>query len=72
MGGQPDDPDFGKYEDERRVYEFPYPIVSKQTVNPDFNPDRTAYDFVTDVYTRFRLSPTSLPALFDENHNFVL
>ena len=72
VGGQPDDPNFGKSEDERRVYQFPYPIVSKQTVNPDFNPDRTAYDFVTDVYTHFRLSTTSLPALFDEKHNFVL
>ena len=72
VGGQPGDPDFGKSEDQQRVYQLPYPIVSKQIVNPDFNPDRTAYDFVTDVYTHFRLNTTSLPALFDEKHNFVL
>ena len=72
VGGQPGGPDFGKSEDERRVYQLPYPIVSKQTVNPDFNPDRTAYDFVTDVYTHFRLSTALMPALFDEEHNFVL
>ena len=72
VGGQPGDPNFGKSENERRVYEAHHPIVSKQTVNPDFTPDQIAWDFVTDVYAHFGLSTALMPALFDEGHKFVL
>ena len=72
VGRHPGNPNFGKFENERRVYESPHPIVSKQAVNPDFKPDRVAYDFVTDVYTGFGLSTALMPALFDEEHKFAL
>ena len=72
VGRHPKDPKFGKCENERRVYELTHPIVSKQIVNPDFSPDQIAYGFVTDVYTHFGLNPALMPALFDEEHNFVL
>ena len=72
VGRHPGDPNFGKSENERRVYESHHPIVSKQTVNPDFTPDQVAWDFVTDVYAHFGLSTSLMPALFDEEHKFVL
>ena len=71
VGRHPKDPNFGKFENERRVYELAHPIVSKQIVNPDFTPDCVAYDFVTDVYTHFGLSKTLIPPLFDEEYNFI-
>ena len=72
VGGLPGDPNFGKFENERSVYKRPSPIISKKTVNPNFMPDRVAYDFVTDVYAHFGLSTALIPPLFDETHKFVL
>ena len=72
VGRRPGDQNFGKFENERRVYESPHPIVSKQIVNPDFTPDQIAYDFVADVYTHFGLSTALMPALFDKEHKFAL
>ena len=72
VGRHPGNPKFGIFENERRVYESDYPIISKQTVSPNFSPDQIAYDFVTDVYTHFGLTTTLMPELFDEEHNFVL
>ncbi len=72
VGRHPGNPKFGIFENERRVYESNYPIVSTQTVSPNFSPDQIAYDFVTDVYTHFGLTTTLMPDLFDEKHNFVL
>ena len=72
VGRHPGNPKFGIFENERRVYESDYPIISKQIVNPDFSPDQIAYDFVTDVYTHFGLNPALMPELFDEEHNFLL
>ena len=71
VGRHPGKPNFGKYEHERSVYESPNPIISKQTVDINFNPDRVAYDFVTDVYTHFGLSMKLMPKLFDEKYNFI-
>ena len=72
VGRHPGDQNFGKFENERRVYELPHPIVSKQIVNPGFTPDQIAYDFVADVYTHFGLSTALMPALFDKEHKFAL
>ncbi|MDE0086352.1 MAG: tetratricopeptide repeat protein, partial [Candidatus Poribacteria bacterium] len=72
VGRHPGNPKFGIFENERRVYESDYPIVSKQTVSPNFSPDQIAYDFVTDMYAHFGLTTTLMPELFDEKHNFVL
>ena len=70
VGRLPGDPKFGKSENDRRVYESPHSIISKQTVDINFHPDRVAYDFVTDVYTHFGVSMKLMPNLFDEKYNF--
>ncbi len=70
VGRHPSNPYFGKFEHERSIYESPNPIISKQTVDINFHPDRVAYDFVTDVYTHFGLSMKLMPKLFDEKYNF--
>ena len=62
---------FSVFQDERNVYRHSDPIVSKQTVEPDFNPDRVAYELVKDVYYYFGLGEQWVP-FFDENHNFTL
>ena len=72
VGRHPGDPRFGIFENERRVYKRPYPLISKKTVNPDFTPDQVAYDLATDVYTFFGLSTELMPDLFDEERKFVL
>ena len=72
IGGNPSDPFFRIiFEDEIHVYDEPTPIVSKQTVDPNFVPDHVAYELVKEVYDCFRLDERSIPA-FDENGNFIL
>lgn len=68
--GHPGNPFFGAFEDRCRVYEESEPIVSKQTVNRVFAPDRIAFDLVKPVYAAFQLNNDEIP-LFDENHNFT-
>ena len=68
--GHPGDPFFGSLEHHRRIYNSSEPIVSKQTVNQDFVPDRIAFDLVKPVYASFELNEDTIP-LFDENHNFT-
>lgn len=70
VGRHPLNPLFGLLEHERKVYASLDPIVSKQTVNPDFVPDSVAYNLVRDVYTSFGLGEDLIP-LFDTNHNFT-
>ncbi len=71
IGGNPSDPFFRIiFEDEIHVYDEPTPIVSKQTVDPNFVPDHVAYELVKEVYDCFRLDERSIPA-FDENGNFI-
>ena len=70
VGRHPLNPLFGLLEHERNVYPSTAPIVSKQTVNPDFVPDSVAYNLVRDVYVAFGLGEDLIP-LFDANHNFT-
>ena len=69
--GNPSNIGFGAFSDERKVYTDSLPIISKRTVNPDFEPDHEAYDLVKDVYDSFGLEAQWIPA-FDENGNFIL
>ena len=72
IGGDPSNSFFSfVFEDEMNVYTQSTPIVSKQTVEPDFNPEHIAYDLVKEVYDYFRLGAEWIPA-FDENGNFIL
>ena len=71
IGGQPASIFFGLLPIGQGVYEQPQPIVSKQTVNPDFVPDHVAYDLVKEVYDSFGLNYGDIPD-FDENGNFIL
>ena len=70
VGRHPLNPLFGLLEHERNVYASTAPIVSKQTVNPNFVPDSVAYNLVRKVYTSFGLGEDLIP-LFDANHNFT-
>ena len=70
VGRHPLNPLFGLLEHERKVYASLDPIVSKQTVNPDFVPDRVAYNLVSDVYASFGLGKDLIP-LFDAKRNFT-
>ena len=69
--GHPSNIGFAAFQDERNVYKHSHSIVSKQTVEPDFNLDRVAYKLVKDVYDHFGLDEQWVP-FFDENHNFTL
>ena len=69
--GNPSDPFFPTFEDERDIYTPSTPITSKRVVNLDFIPDHVAYDLVKDVYDCFGLDLKWIPA-FDENGNFIL
>ena len=69
--GHPANIRFSTFQDERSVYEQPYPIVSKRTVESNFVPDHVAYEFVKEVYEYFGLETQWIPA-FDENGNFIL
>ncbi len=69
--GHPSNIGFAAFQDERNVYKHSHSIVSKQTVEPDFNPDRVAYELVKDVYDLFGLDEQWIP-FFDENGNFTL
>ena len=68
--GNPGNPLFGAFEPWRHVYDRLEPIVSKQTVDPDFVPDMVAYNLVRHVYASFGLGEDLIP-LFDANHNFT-
>ena len=70
MGRHPLNPLFGLLEHERKIYASLDPIVSKQTVDPDFVPDMVAYNLVRHVYASFGLGEDLIP-LFDANHNFT-
>ena len=69
--GHPSNIGFAAFQDERNVYKHSHSIVSKQTVEPNFNPDSVAYALVKDVYDHFGLDKRSVP-FFDENGNFIL
>ena len=69
--GHPANIGFAAFQDQRNVYKHLHSIVSKQTVEPNFNPDSVAYALVKDVYDHFGLDERSVP-FFDENGNFVL
>ena len=69
--GHPSNIGFSAFQDERDVYRHSHSIVSKQTVESDFNPDRVAYELVKDVYKDFGLDEQSI-FFFDENGNFTL
>ncbi len=72
IGGNPSDPFFRiVFENEINVYEGSIPIISKQTIDPNFVPDHVAYELVKEVYDCFRLNEQCIPA-FDENGNFIL
>ena len=68
--GNPGNPLFGAFQPWRHEYNRLEPIVSQQTVNPDFVPDRVAYNLVKGVYEAFGLGKDLIP-LFDANHNFT-
>ncbi len=70
VGRHPLNPLFGTVKHERNVYTSTAPIVSKQTVNPDFIPDQVAYSLVEGVYAAFGLDKDLIP-LFDANQNFT-
>ena len=69
--GNPANIAFAAFQDERNLYSHSHPIISKRTVEPDFNPDHVAYELVKEVYDYFGLDERSIPA-FDENGNFIL
>lgn len=72
IGGNPSDPFFRIiFEDDIYIYDGSTPIISKQTVDPNFVPDHVAYELVKEVYDCFRLEERCIPA-FDENGNFIL
>ena len=71
VGGSPVSNAFGIRPDGRCIYESSRPIISKQTVERDFNPEHVAYDLVRDVYGSFGFDKQWIPA-FDENGNFIL
>ena len=45
-------------------------IGTQQTIEPEFVPDRAAYNLVKEVYASFGLTEDLIP-LFDTNHNFI-
>lgn len=69
--GNPSNIGFAAYQDERNAYAHSGPIISKRTVESDFNPDQAAYNLVKEVYGYFGLDERWIPA-FDENGNFIL
>ena len=69
--GNPSNIGFGAFQDESNVYALSRPIISKQTVPPDFDPEQIAYELVKDVYEYFGLDPQWIPA-FDEDGHFIL
>ena len=69
--GNPSNVGFAAFQDERNVYAHSDPIISKRSVESDFDPDQVAYDLVKDVYDCFGLDERWIPA-FDENGNFIL
>lgn len=71
VGGHPSSNVFAVSLDERRVYNYSRPIVSKRVADSNFIPDHVAYDLVRDVYEFFGFDKQWIPA-FDENGNFIL
>lgn len=69
--GNPSNIGFAAFQDESNVYTQSRPIISKRTVDPDFNAEHEAYDLVKEVYDCFGLDPQSIPA-FDKDGNFIL
>lgn len=69
--GNPSNMSFGAFQDDGCVYTEPRPIISKRTVERDFNPEYIAYDLIKDVYDSFGFNEKWIPA-FDENGNFIL
>ena len=69
--GHPANIRFATFQDERSVYEQPYPIISKRSVDSNFVPDHVAYDLVKDVYEHFDLDEQWIH-FFDESGNFIL
>ena len=69
--GAPTDLGFGLYLDEEDEYNSSSPLVSEQTVDPNFIPDHVAYELVKEVYDYFGLDERWIPD-FDENGNFIL
>ena len=69
--GNPANVAFAAFQDERSVYQGECPIISKRTLESDFNSEHVAHDLVKDVYDSFGLNKEWIPA-FDENGNFIL
>lgn len=70
VGGDPVDSFFGTNEESQHVYTEPHAIGLRRSIEPEFVPDRVAYDLVKELYASFGLSEELIP-LFDVNHNFV-
>ena len=69
-GGNPPAPLFGLIDEFQTVYSESHAIGQPHIIEPEFFPDRIAYELVKEVYASFELESDQIPA-FDAHSRFI-